>query len=124
MAKKKEASGFNMAAEIRSLLRQNRSLSGQDLYKALKKKFPRQKINESSCGVAFSGARKKLGISPLKAGKKRKAAKKIVRKMKPAAAAQAVDLTPLQAAAKFVSEVGDAEKAVAAIRQVRALQIQ
>ena len=124
MAKKKSARGFNMAAEIRSLLRQNRSLSGQDLYKALKKKFPRQKINESSCGVAFSGARKKLGISQRKSGKKRKAAKKTVRRMKPAAAAQAADMATLQAAAKFVSEVGGAEKAIAAIRQVRALQIQ
>ncbi len=44
--------------------------------------------------------------------------------MKPAAAAQAVGLTTLQAAAKFVSEVGGAEKAIAAIRQVRTLQIQ
>ncbi len=123
MAKKKSARGFNMAAEIRSLLRQNRSLSGQDLYKALKKKFPRQKINESSCGVAFSGARKKLGISQRKSGKKRKAAKKTVRRMKPTAAAQAVDMAALQAAAKFVSEVGDAEKGIAAIRQVRSLQI-
>ena len=42
MAKKKSASGFNMAAEIRSLLRQNRSLSGSEVYVALKKKFPRQ----------------------------------------------------------------------------------
>ncbi len=124
MAKKKSASGFNMAAEIRSLLRQNRSLSGSEVYAALKKKFPRQRINESSCGVAFSGARKTLGISQKRAGKKRKAAKKTVRKMKPAVAAQAVDMVTLQAAAKFVSEVGNAEKAIAAIRQVRALQIQ
>ena len=124
MAKKKSTSGFNMAAEIRGLLRQNRSLSGSEVCDALKKKFPRQKINESSCGVAFSGARKKLGISQRKSGKKRKAAKKTVRRMKPAAAAQAVDLTTLQAAAKFVSEVGGAEKAIRAIRQVRALQIQ
>ena len=124
MAKKKSASGFNMAAEIRSLLRQNRSLSGSEVYNALKKKFPKQKINESSCGVAFSGARKTLGISQRKAGKKRKAAKKTVRRMKPAAAAQTVDLTTLQAAAKFVLEVGDAEKGIAAIRQLRSLQIQ
>ena len=93
-------------------------------YEALKKKFPRQSINESSCGVGFSAARKKLGISQTRAGKKRKAAKKTVRRMKPAAAALAVDLTTLQAAAKFVSEVGDAEKGIAAIRQLRSLQIQ
>lgn len=51
-------------------------------------------------------------------------AKKTVRKMNPAAVAQAVDMATLQAAAKFVSEVGDAEKAIAAIRQLRSLQIQ
>ncbi len=124
MAKKKSASGFNMAAEIRSLLRQNRSLSGSEVYAALKKKFPRQRINESSCGVAFSGARKTLGIAQKKTGRKRTIAKKTVRKMKPAAAAQAVDMVTLQAAAKFVSEVGGAEKAIAAIRQLRSLQIQ
>jgi hypothetical protein len=123
MAKKRSASGFNMAAEIRGLLTQNRDLSGKEVYAALKKKFPKEGINESSCGVAFSGARKKLGISA-KRGKKRKTAKTTVRKMKPTAAAQAVDLTALQAAAKFVSEVGDAEKAIAAIRQLRSLQIQ
>jgi hypothetical protein len=44
--------------------------------------------------------------------------------MKPAAAALTVDLTSLQAAAKFVSEVGDADKAIASIRQLRSLQIQ
>ena len=120
MVKKKSASGFNMAAEIRGLLTENRDLSGKEVYAALKKKFPREGINESSCGVAFSGARKKLGIAP-KRGRKRKTA---VVKMKPAAAALKVDLNALQAAAKFVSEVGDAEKAIAAIRQLRSLQIQ
>ena len=124
MAKKKSAGGLNMAAEIRGILEQNRSLSGREVFEALTEKFPRQSINESSCGVAFSGARKTLGISQTKRGKKRKTAKKTVRKMKPAATAQAVDLTALQAAAKFVSEVGDAEKAISAIRQLRSLQIQ
>jgi hypothetical protein len=112
-----------MAAEIRGLLERNKSLSGPEVYKALKKKFPRQKINEGSCGVAVSDARQKLGIAP-KRGKKRKAAKTSVVKMKPAATALTVDLTSLQAAAKFVSEVGDADKAIAAIRQLRSLQIQ
>jgi hypothetical protein len=124
MAKKRSASGLNMAAEIRSLLEANRALTGKQVYEALKKKFPRQDINESSCGVAFSGARKKLGISPNRRGKKRKTAKTTVVKMKPAATALTVDLAALQAAAKFVSEVGDAEKAIASIRQLRSLQIQ
>jgi hypothetical protein len=121
MAKKKSASGFNMAAEIRGLLNGNRDLAGREVYATLKKKFPKEDINESSCGVAFSGARKKLGISQRRRGKKRKTA---VVKMKPAAAALKVDLNALQAAAKFVSEVGNSEKAIAAIRQLRSLQIQ
>jgi hypothetical protein len=124
MAKKRSASGLNMAAEIRSLLESNRALTGKEVYEALKKKFPRQGINESSCGVAFSGARKKLGISQKRRGKKRTTAKTTVVKMKPAASALKVDLNALQAAAKFVSEVGDADKAIAAIRQLRSLQIQ
>jgi len=63
MAKKKSASGFNMAAEIRGLLEENKSLSGPEVYAALKKKFPRRKIYEISCDVAVSDARQKLGIS-------------------------------------------------------------
>jgi hypothetical protein len=124
MARKKPATKFNMAAEIRSLLKQNRALSAREVYEALKKKFPGQSINESSCGVGFLGARKKLGISQTKTGRKRKMDKKTVRKMKPAATAQAVDMATLQAAGKFVSEVGEAEKRIAAIRQLRSLQIQ
>ena len=120
MAKKRSASGLNMAAEIRSLLESNRALTGKEAYVALTKKFPAEDINESSCGVAFSGARKKLGISQKRRGKKRKTA---VVKMKPTAAALKVDLNALQAAAKFVSEVGDAEQAIASIRQLRSLQI-
>jgi predicted negative regulator of RcsB-dependent stress response len=76
-----------MAAKFRGILEGNKSLSGSEVYKALK----------------------------------RKAAKTSVVKMKPAATATTVDLTSLQAAAKFVSEVGDADKA---IRQLRSLQIQ
>ena len=124
MAKKRSASGLNMAAEIRSLLEANRALTGKQVYEALKKKFPRQDINESSCGVAFSGARKKLGISQNRRGKKRKTAKTTVVKMKPAATALTVDLAALQAAAQFVSAAGDSEKAIASIRQLRSLQIQ
>ena len=122
MAKKKSASGFNMAAEIRSLLEQNRALSGKEVYLALKKKFPRQKINESSCGVAFSNARKKLGIVPGKKSRRRSAKKKVVRKRVPAAV-PVLNLSTLQAAAKYVAEVGNVEKAIEAVRQIRSLQI-
>lgn len=127
MAKKKAAGGFNMAEEIRNLLRSNKEMSGKEVFEELTKAFPSQKINRASCNVAFYGARDALGIKSTRGGgKKRKkaGAKKIVMKRMPAAAAQPVDIAVLQAAAKFVSEVGDANTAVEAIRQLKSLQIQ
>jgi hypothetical protein len=124
MAKKKTASGFNMAAEVRNLLTEDRTLSGRQVYETLKKKFPKQSINESSCGVAFSAARKKLGISKGRGKKKARKSNGTVAATKKSTATQAADLTTLQLATKFVSEVGDTEKAITAIRQLRSLQIQ
>lgn len=119
MAKKKASSNFNMAAEVRKLLGENPKLTGSEVYTALKERFPRQKINKDSCGVAFSAARKKLGIA---GGRRRKkGAKRSVVKKRPVA--QSVKVDDLQAAAKFLSVVGDAEKAIAAIKQVQALQV-
>lgn len=123
MAKKKASGGFNMAEEIRKLLREDRSMSGKEVYEALQKKFPNQDINKNSCGVAFYGARDALGIKS-KRSKKRKprksGEKKVVMKRTPTS----VDMGTLQAAAKFVSEVGDAGVAIEAIRQLKTLQIQ
>lgn len=119
MAKKRSSSGINMAAEIRAILKEDPKLSGREVFEALTKKFPKAKINESSCSVAFSGARKKLGIAPGK--KRRRGAKKtVVRKR---TAAPKIDLEALQAAAKFVTQVGNADKALEAVRQVRLLQV-
>jgi len=53
---------FNMAAEIRLLLRKNPQLTGREVEAALRKKFPRRKINSKSCGVAFSNARRTLRL--------------------------------------------------------------
>ena len=114
---KKAKNDFIMSQEIRTLLRKKRSLTGPEVYAALTEKFPGQEINKSSCGVAFTGARKKLGI---KGGRRRKSgAKQTVIKARPAP----VSIERLQAAAKFVGEIGDADKAIAAIKQVSALQI-
>ena len=124
MAKKKSSGGFNMAAEVRNLLTEDRTLSGRQVYDALKKKFPKESINESSCGVAFSAARKKLGISKGRGKKKARKSNGAVAATKKSTASQKLDLTTLQLATKFVSEVGDTEKAITAIRQLRSLQIQ
>lgn len=126
MAKKKRARGdFNMAAEVRELLKQNPAMTGKEVYEALSKKFPRRSINENSCGVAFSTARKTLGITKGRKRRRRKAGKKkvAVRKKRPAATAASIDVGTLQAAAKFLSEVGNPDKALAAVRQVQSLQI-
>lgn len=110
-----------MAEEVRNLLKEDRNLKGREVYDALKAKFPGKSINEASCGVAFSTARQKLGIT--KKGKKRKgagSAKKVsVMKKRPAA----VDLQTLEAAAKYLASVGDSDKAIAAVKQVQALQV-
>ena len=122
MAKKKAASGFNMAAEIRSLLRENRKLTGPEVLEALKANFPNETINENSCGVAFSSARKKLGIKAPKRRRTKAAGTKTVLKRVPTASPK-IALSKLQAAAKFVAEVGDSDAAIEAIRQVRTVQI-
>ena len=115
---KKAKNDFIMSQEIRKLLRKKRSLTGPEVYAALTEKFTGQEINKSSCGVAFSDARKKLGI---KGGRRRKSgAKRTVVKARPA---PALSIETLKAAAKFVGEIGNADKALAAIKQVSALQI-
>jgi len=52
---------------------------------------------------------------------RKKGTKRTVKRRRPSA--QTVDISTLQAAAKFLAEVGDAETAMAAIKQVQSLQI-
>ena len=125
MAKKRAAGDFNMAKEIRALLSSNRNLTGKEVFLALVDKFSNQTLNEASCGVAFSNARKQLGIS---VGLEKRTVKKKIVKRKIAATkaaapvAAVVDLPTLQAAAKFVSEIGSADRVIAAIKQLKTLQ--
>ncbi len=126
MAKKKKTGDeFNMAAEIRSLLEKNRALTGSETLALIQKKHPKAKLNTNSFGVAFYGARNKLGISSKRRSKKKRPTgqKKVVVRRTPAKTDTAVDIATLQQAASFVSEVGDAQKAIDAIRQLRTLQI-
>jgi hypothetical protein len=123
MAKKRASRGdFNMAAAIRAELEKNKALSLKECMAAVTASNPGQTINPSSFGVALSNQRKKLGI---KTGRGRK---KTVRRAKPgalraAAAPQTVNLSALQAARKFLAEVGDVEVALTAVKQLQALQI-
>ena len=122
MAKKKTNNDFNMSDEIRKLLRSKRTLMGREVYDTLVKNFPNQKINKNSCLVAFSKSRMQMGLTK-KVVKKKSVAKKTVKRQKPTATVTAVDLNALQAAAKFVAQIGSAEKAIAAIKQLQSVQI-
>lgn len=121
MAKKKSASEFKMAEAIRAVLTENSSRNSKETLEAIKAKYPNTKVNEKSFEVAFYMARKKLGIASTGRGGAAKAV--VVRKKLPSAARPTVDLATLQAAVKFLGEVGSAEKAAEAIRQVQALQL-
>ena len=113
MAKK---SSFNMSAEVRALLQSNKNLTGPEVYAALTKKFPGQKINRNSCQVAFANARKKMGLTRKKSGKR------IYRKVvKPAA--DTVSLTALRSARELLARTnGDVAVATAVLKEVKALQ--
>jgi len=99
-------------------LKENSNLTAQEVEAEVKKQHPGQKINSNSLSVAFSSARKKLGITK---GKKR-----TVKRRKPSARGRAngvVDMAALQAARKYVAEVGDVDAALEAVRQLRTLQV-
>jgi len=123
MAKKKAArGGFNMSEEIRALLQENPGLNSREVFEALQAKFPNQTLNRNSCNVAFSHARRRLGI-----GGKRGAA--AVRRRRPSAVVassgngDSVDFALLKAARELLSQAGSADAAVAAIQQLQALQL-
>ena len=121
MAKKKASGGFNMAGEIRKLLRAKRTITGREVYNALVKNFPNQKIKEGSCLVSFSASRMQMGLK--KRGTKKSATGKVVKRRLPSTVVTAVDLNALQVAAKFVAQVGSADTAIAAIKQLQSVQI-
>jgi hypothetical protein len=117
MAKKRSAAEFNMSEGIREILSANQSLTAKEVYDALSEKNPGAKINRNSFSVAFYTCRKKLGL-----GSKRRGARRGRGKAK-AASAPGVNLAALRTAARFLSEVGGAEAAMEAIKQVQTLQV-
>lgn len=125
MAKKKAGRGdFNMSQAIRDELQANSEISLKDCLAAIQAKHPGLDVNSNSFGVAFSNQRAKLGLKKRRGGK-------TVRRRKPGAGAAAapsqvarpVNLDVLQAARRYVAAVGDAETAIAAVRQLQTLQI-
>ncbi len=121
MAKKKPPAEFKMSEVIREIRTANPKLSSKEASEAVMAKYPDATINKNSFSVAFYTARKTLGIgSP---GRGKKSIKKVGKKLGRPAARQTVDLAMLQSAAKFLSEVGGAEAALEAIKQVQAVQV-
>ena len=121
MAKKKPQAEFKMSAVIREILAASPKLSSKEASEAVVAKYPEATINKNSFSVAFYTARKKLGIGSSGGGKK--SIKKVGKKLGRPASRQTVDLAMMQAAAKFLSEVGGAEAAMEAIKQVQAVQV-
>lgn len=121
MAKKQSAAtDFKMSDAIKTVLGENPKFTGKEALDAIKSKYPDATINEKSFGVAFYNTRKKLGIASKRRGG---ATKKVVRKMPSVTARPSMDMASLQLAVKFIAEIGDAETAIAAIKQVQGLQI-
>ena len=114
---KKAAAEFNMSETIRDLLTENPKLSAQEAIDAILAKYPKAKINKNSFSVGFYTNRKKLGIGSSRRGKKAGVRKSV------SAGRPTVNLAMLQKAAKFLGEVGGAEAALEAIKQVQAVQV-
>jgi hypothetical protein len=118
MAKKTPDADFNMSEAIRAILTDNPKLGSKEVSDVILTKYPTAKINKNSFSVAFYTGRKKLGISS--SGRARKSTK---RGPTSAAPRSTVDLALLQATARFLSEVGGADAALEAIKQVQAIQV-
>jgi hypothetical protein len=127
MAKKAGKSGFVMSTEILELVRADNSLTGKQVIEALEKKYPKAEINRNSASVAFSNARRELGLN---VGRKVKRRRRPVGRSRTGAATPApvaattVDLDMLKAAKELLQKCnGDAATAASALRSVAALQM-
>ena len=117
MAKKLPETEFNMSEAIRDILKESPNLNSKEAADAIQAKFPAAKINKNSFSVAFYTGRKKLGIKSSGRGKR------IVKRKSTITGRPSVDMAILQTTAKFLSDVGGAEAALAAIKQVEAVQV-
>ncbi|MEZ6065388.1 MAG: hypothetical protein R3B90_06685 [Planctomycetaceae bacterium] len=132
MAKKRASSdGFNMAGAIREALEKLGDVSQAECLEAVQAANPGVDINKQSFGVAFSNQRRKLGMKPRRGGRKS------VKRRKPGArpvgrpagttsrstGSVTLNMEALQAARKFVAEVGGVDVAMEAVKQLLTLQI-
>ncbi len=119
MAKKK--AGKSLSQSIRDHLSANPNATPNEIVAALAKQGVKVSPGLASNVKYTSGPGAKKKSAMKQANGRRKGAKRTVRRKKPST--QTVDISALQAAAKFVAAVGDAETAVAAVKQVQSLQI-
>jgi hypothetical protein len=121
MAKKAGSTAFNMAAELRDILTKDRKISGKAAVQKLKEKFPNAAVKDSSALVAFSNARKSLGITKGKRKTVKKRVPQTAAKVTPSTAA--VSVSALESARRFVSDVGGLTSARHALEQLGKLQV-
>ncbi len=117
MAKKK--AGKSLSQSIRDHLNANPSATPNEIVAALAKTGIKVSVGLAG-NVKYTsgpGAKKKT------AKKKRATGGKKVTVTRKLPSAQTVDISALQAAAKFVAAIGDADTAIAAVKQVQSLQI-
>ncbi len=113
MAKKKSGT-FVMSREIKNIVRKDPNLKGREVVEVLQKKFPKEEINVKSAAVAFSNARKSLGIGGSNAPSNVYTSRKT---------SGSGDVAALKAARDFVNSVGSTKSALAAIQQLEELQL-
>ncbi|MEZ6125602.1 MAG: hypothetical protein R3C49_20860 [Planctomycetaceae bacterium] len=117
---------FNLSAEVRKILEKNSELSGNEVLAQLRRKFPKEQINEGTAKVAFSLARRKLGLISLKPRKKGKAAVSAAAapSAKPVASGNSAGIDSVIAAKDFLQACnGDMQVAMTAIKQLGDLQL-
>ncbi len=119
MAKKKARKSLSQS--IRDYLRAKPSATPNQIVEGLAKQGVKVSPGLAS-NVKYTrpGAKKKTAKKKRATGRK-KGAKRTVRRKRPSA--QTVNISALQAAAKLLTAAGDAETAMAAIKQVQSLQL-
>ena len=126
MAQKPPKSEFNMSQVIRNLLKENPKIGGNEAAEAIQAQYPSLNLNKNSFSVAFYTTRQKMGLKLAKRSKRMTTRKSSAERKSPVklqSEVESVDLALLQATAKFLSEVGGADVALAAIKQVQAIQV-
>ena len=120
----------NITQEVRALVEANKEIKGAEVMAALREKFPKARLNDSSCLVAYSNVRKKLGLSrtfakrPIGRRSGRPSASAASAISLTEAVAGSLDISLLQAAKALLQYCkGDLAVAQGALKQVASLQM-